>query len=106
MSQHHYFVMHSGEMTHVLMGWDKPLQYFFMVIEKESDLEEPFWSNLNCDSPFQKNLIYYRQVLDELQIVIPGEMLEEIERDAMSNIGNKEVTHRFLNGVHYRVQND
>ena len=46
MSQHHFTVIHNGEETEILMGWDKLLQGFFLVIEKLSDEDEPFWSIL------------------------------------------------------------
>lgn len=52
MSQHHFYTTHEGVGAHVYMGWDKPLQGFFLVIEKDNDEDEPFWSNLNnCIEP-------------------------------------------------------
>lgn len=37
MSQHHFHTIHNGQETHILMGWDRPMQGFFLVIEKEDD---------------------------------------------------------------------
>lgn len=46
-TQRSYYVQHDMETTLILMGWDRPLQGFFLVIEKPSDKDKPFWSNLD-----------------------------------------------------------
>ncbi|HRG61627.1 MAG TPA: hypothetical protein PLP75_01270 [Burkholderiales bacterium] len=43
MSQYHYMLVHEGKNTEVFMGWDRPLQGFFLVIDQGGD--EPLWSN-------------------------------------------------------------
>lgn len=44
MSQHYFYTQHNGMKTVVLMGWDRPLQGFFLVVQKEDDKEDaPFW---------------------------------------------------------------
>ncbi len=103
MSQHSYSLKHNGEETNIMMGWDKPLQYFFMIIEKESDIDEPFWSNLNQLEPYQKNLNFYLKILNELNIKLPPQMIEEVMEDQINNIGNKTVGHVIENGVYYRI---
>lgn len=109
MSQHHFYTQHNGEKTHVLMGWDYPLQGFFLVIEKESDLDVPFWSNLNAEDAEEahpKNLKSFLDILKKLDIEIPVEMLEDINQDKLSNVRNKQVMHKVTAIGHERVERD
>ena len=81
------------------MGWDRPLQGFFMVIEKESK-DEPLWSNLDQDESHPKTLEPFMQVLNQYGISLPEEMLNSVKQDGEDNIGNKSVIH-CLNSLGY-----
>jgi hypothetical protein len=103
MSQHVFFTDYKGERTYILMGWDREMQGFFMVIDMpDRDNDEPYWSNLYHTPPFTQNLIDFLTVLKEKNIILPHEMLLEVTDDQRFNRGNKEVTHRLTNGVYQR----
>ncbi|GAB4223542.1 MAG: hypothetical protein Tsb005_18990 [Gammaproteobacteria bacterium] len=91
MSQHHFYTQHAGERTHILLGWDKPLQGFFLVIHKPSDGDEPYWSNL-ATVGLLPHIDYFLQVLKTQGIDIPQPMIDAVLQDARDNVGNKQVT--------------
>jgi hypothetical protein len=93
MSQHYFETLHQGEMTEVLMGWDQPCQGFFLVISKQSDEEEPFYSNLYERNPHPQDLDYFLGVLKRFDITIPQTMINALREDKRSNAGNKHVSH-------------
>ncbi len=95
MSQHHFFTEHEGKKTHVLMGWDRPLQGYFLVIHKESDRDGLYWSNLDSEESHPKTLQPFIDVLQKFTIVLPEEMIRAIQRDAEQNIGNRQVIHQL-----------
>lgn len=96
MSQHYFNTLtQDGEPVSVLMGWDRPLGHFFLVVEKDTDDDEYLYSNL--DDPqalFNRPLSYYREKLAILGIDVPDSMFVEIERDKAMNTGNRYVWHR------------
>lgn len=84
------------EIITITMGWDRPLQYFFMVIEGDDD--EPLWSNLDQPEAFQKDLELYKKVLHDFnfKIPVPQQMLDEVLADKEIDAGNKLVIHKIL----------
>lgn len=97
MSQHVFKTRHEGFPVTVIMGWDRPLHYFFLVIERDDagDDEEAFlYSNLNEPTPFGMSLDYYQGVLARLGIGVPRQMLVEVARDGRENVGNRRVDYR------------
>lgn len=92
MSQHRFSTTHNGEKTRLLMGWDKPLQGYFLVIEKASDEDEPFYSNLlHAENPYPKTLEPFLEVLENLGIQVPLKMVNAVQEDGKNDIGNKEI---------------
>ncbi len=96
MSQHFFKTTHKGEAITVMMGWDKPLQGFFMVIEDKTSKEDGFiYSNLEDPELAQvgglaQTIEPFVNKLDELGIDVPIEMLEGVEMDGIFNVGNKQ----------------
>lgn len=96
MSQHFYNTNHNGKPISVLMGWDKPLQGFFMVIEDKTSKGDDFiYSNLEDPSLAQvgglaQTIEPFVNKLNELGIAVPIEMLECVEMDGIFNVGNKQ----------------
>ena len=96
MSQHFFNTTHNGEAITVMMGWDKPLQGFFMVIEDKTSKEDGFiYSNLEDPElartgGFAQTIESFVNKLDELGIEVPVEMLEGVEMDGVFNVGNKQ----------------
>ena len=89
MSQHYFNTQQAGTPVKVLLGWDRPLGHYFMVIEKtaaavasesastaaqcEGDDDDDgddddgyLYSNLNELDPFGLSLDHFRGVLSEL----------------------------------------
>lgn len=99
MSQHRYSTMHEKRPVCVLVGWDKPLQGFFLVIEYEDSMDDEYlYSNLEdlslvafCGLP--PTFDHFSKKLQEFGIDLPGVMLQELEMDKRSNTGNRTVVY-------------
>lgn len=108
MSQHTFnTTTSSGSRVQVLMGWDRPLQQFFLVVEElssperqdrgdgQEDDECPYlYSNLSdVDSMGMQDLDFFCEKLRGLGIAIPDLMVKEIELDKFNNVGNRYVAY-------------
>lgn len=72
----------------VLMGWDRPLQYHFMVIEREGK-RDPLYSNLDDPSAgLHGSLQYFIGKALDFGIEIPPGMVARLEADRAANLGN------------------
>lgn len=103
MSQHTFFATHQGRPVKVVMGWDRPLAYFFMTVmllegcvarSDEDEDDDVLYSNLDQSRPFGLDLDDLRGALDELGITVPESMFDEVESDAIHNVGNRFMTHQ------------
>ncbi len=107
MSRHRFKTTLQGRPISVDMGWDRPLQGFFMLVQREdaSIEEESFlYDNLSQEVSHFATIDPYLDVLTSLNITIPNEMVEEIWRDGEENVGNKCVEHRkYENGSYMRI---
>lgn len=104
MSHHYFSTAHSGQITHVHMGWNHSLEGFFLVIEKEDQSGEAFWSNWrhpNKACHYPQSLDLFLDVLDKFQISIPQEMVQEIISDK-GHDKNKLVFHQMSSGKYNR----
>lgn len=111
MSQHYFFTQHQDEPIKVFMGYDKPLDGYFLVIEKEEDSDNDdedddglLYSNLFEECSHPNNLDGYLAVLKTMNIVLPQQMLDEITQDFLHRVGNKVVYHSLDNGQYSREQ--
>ena len=102
MSQHCFYTAHEKEEIQIVMGWDRPLQGYFMVIQKDFDGDIPFWSNLDHEPSHPNNLDAFLSVLDKLNIKIPLQMIDEILEDGKNNMGNKVILHSIEDGIYTR----
>lgn len=114
MSQHRFTTECNGSPISILMGYDYPLDGYFMVIErlstgtddvsddKDHEADEYLYSNLYEVESHPKSLACYQQKLAELNIEVPAQMLEEIIEDRAQRVGNKFVRHSFIDGVYFR----
>ncbi len=102
MSQHKYKTCLEKQEVTVLMGWDRPLQYFYLVIDANDS--DPVWSNLDLRNPYQNDLTLYKKVLNQHGITVPEQMFSEILQDKELDVGNKTVTHSIINGEYRREQ--
>ena len=81
MSQHLYLSAYKGQPVSILMGWDRPMQGFFMVIELEK-ADGIVYSNL--DDP---------DLDGGGGLSVPALTIQQIEIDAASNVGNRRVVY-------------
>ncbi|MBQ4840015.1 hypothetical protein [Pseudoalteromonas luteoviolacea] len=104
MSRHYFNTEYQGNAITVLIGYDRPLGGFFMVIENASQEEDLYiYSNLYEQVTHPKSLEPYKSKLDQLGIFVPVEMLLEVEADGAALMGNKDVHHSIENGTHRRI---
>lgn len=97
MSQHIYNTTRKGIKVQVLMGWDRPLGGFFLVVEDKQALDDCYlYSNL--DDPtlipcmgLPRNIAYFQVKLVELGLHVPDQMIQEILNDQKNNVGNRVV---------------
>src|SRR3546814_16972841 len=73
MSRHYFNTFHKGSPISVILGWDRPMNYFFLVIEEQNNSADNsmtldlLYSNLKESDPFNHDLDYYRAVLRHFQ---------------------------------------
>ena len=87
MSQHHFTTEKEDKVIYVLMGWDRPCQGYFMVIQDLTN-EEMLYTNLANTNPHPQTLDTYLKFLQETNITIPKNMLEQLKSDRELNAGN------------------
>lgn len=97
MSQHFCNRSCNGQPVEVQMGWDRPLQGFYLLVEKDIDLhDEPdyLYSTINDDSlrlslGTSKEISYLIEVLKGLGIAVPEKMIERVIKDRQNNAVNR-----------------
>lgn len=96
MSQHYFETTLHDQPAVVLMGWDRPLQGYFLIIMQEGANEEDMlYSNL-CDPALLRfnglppTLDYFKAKLSEFGLKVPTRMIQEIEFD-VTNARNQPV---------------
>lgn len=119
MSQHRFVTNHGTRPVSILLGWDRPIGHYFMVIEYldppssgdfssttngskkpgaaeeiEEDDEYLLYSNLNEPQPFNLSLSYFHSKLAELGLWIPEQMFQQVAADRDHRIGNRTVWYR------------
>lgn len=114
MSLHRYTSTRGDRKTVVTMGWDRPLQGFFMTIievvpepitgiNDEAEDDEIFlFDNLEQQIPHPKGINGYLAELEHQGIDIPQQMVNEVLADGMHNVGNKFVDHTIENSHYVR----
>jgi hypothetical protein len=97
MSQHKIELDYRGKTVEVLIGWDRPLQGYFLVVDwLDADTDEPIYSNLN-DPAFDANhgvapsLEMLMKRLIAMDIDLPATVIGNVLMDGVRNIGNCEV---------------
>ena len=84
MSQYNFKVNSNlGEVV-VCLGWDEPLQHFFMNIY--TDIDDPLYDNLSEEQSFDLSLSHYQQVLDtfginEISLAPTSSLFEQLMQD-------------------------
>lgn len=101
MSQHIYRTAVGGDELTVQIGWDKPLQGFYAVVEgTEGSANDYLYSNLS-DARLAANygmadtLDYLVEALAKLGIAVPAVIVKEVSSDKMRNVVNRVVKYEF-----------
>lgn len=111
MSQHYVYTELNGEKIIVLLGWDRPLSGYFMVVIKpiekidedgESYTEDEYlYSNLedrNLSFGLSQEPEYFKEILTKMAIVIPDEAFQIITNDGRLDVGNDVNFYDVVNG--------
>lgn len=96
MSQHVFFTEFKGAPARVQMGWDRPLQCFYLVVQllNEPDERKAYpYSNLDDPGAEDCDLNYFSKKLKALGITVPETMFFETALDRCFNVGNRRMTH-------------
>lgn len=99
MSQHIYSTVCLDRPVSVLVGWDRPLQGFFMVVEFEDSQDDEYaYCNLeDLDllefSGLPPTFDFFAEKLQLLGIKLPELIVQELEMDRRSNAGNRRVVY-------------
>lgn len=100
MSQHILSLELNGKQVDIQMGWDRPLQEFFMNVsadledededEDDDGVTDDYFSLYDQDAD-SGNLDYFIKVAAKMGITFPPAMVEQVKNDAQLNIGNRHV---------------
>jgi hypothetical protein len=96
MSQHYFNTVHQGEPVTVVLGWDRPLGHFFMVVERREpapDQDDYLYINLDEPGAFDLGLDHFKAKLSELGIEVPQTMFEQVAIDGEMRAGNRVVVY-------------
>lgn len=97
MSKHCCTLARAGEKVDIELGWDRPLQGFYLLVETHRNRTDDYiYSNLSdrrlaSRSGMAASLDYFRAVLDELEIRVPAAIFDAVQVDATGNVGNRTV---------------
>lgn len=97
MSQHFYTTSSSGNPVEVMLGWDRPLGHFFLVVRllqlPHAGADEILYSYLQQQDAFSLTLDDFRAALDDMKIVVPETMFEQVAEDQLNRISNRVVSY-------------
>lgn len=88
MSQHRIKTEIADKEAVVLIGFDRPLQHYYMTVQLEG---EPIWSNLSLVLGGLSDVDPYIFVLQGFGIVLPDEMIDELMCDRLESPGTNKV---------------
>lgn len=96
MSQHYFHTVHQGDPITVLLGFDRPLGHFFMVVERREPApgqDDYLYINLDEPDAFELDLDHFKTKLKELGIEVPMVMFEQVALDGQMQVGNRVVVY-------------
>lgn len=98
MTTHSIVLNPKGIRTRVVLGWDRPLQGYFMNIFQMSisGPEAAVYSSLEDErtqNGYADNLDVFTARLAALEIEVPRHVLESVYLDQLFNVGNRSKDH-------------
>lgn len=109
MSQHLFRCSSQGRDVRVLMGYDRPLDYVFCMVEwceppepttDDEDSQPYLYSNLDDEDAGTscRDVQYFTRKLVSFGITLPPQMVARVHRDVRVMMGNAYIEH-FTNGT-------
>ena len=104
----HFFDCELRCAVRVRLGYDRPLNEFFLQVERiGADPSQGHSPVLyaSIDDPFNSgdDLDYYREKIEKLGLVVPESLFEAVEEDAARGVGNRCAQHfadgRIVEGI-------
>ncbi|WP_051495713.1 MULTISPECIES: hypothetical protein [unclassified Methylibium] len=80
----------------VVMGYDRPLNEFFLQLwddGPETEADEPAYSSLDEPTADWRDIATVVQRLEELDVAVPRSMIDAVVADSIRRAGNRIVEH-------------
>jgi hypothetical protein len=96
MSRHHLRTVHSAGPMLVVMGYDRPLNEFFLQFWDDglgADADEPVYSSLDEPAADWRDIATVVRRLEESDVTVPRSMIDAVVADSVHRAGNRLVGH-------------
>ena len=102
MSRHHLRTVRGTSPLLVVMGYDRPLNEFFLQLWDDApgaEAEEPAYSSMDEPAADWRDIATVVRRLEELDIPVPRSMIDAVVADSIRRAGNRIVEHAPDGGV-------
>ena len=96
MSRHHLRTARGASPVLVVMGYDRPLNEFFLQLwddGPEAEGDEPAYSSLDEPAADGRDIATVVQRLEDLDVSVPRSMIDAVVADSVRRAGNRIVEH-------------
>ncbi|MCW5663883.1 MAG: hypothetical protein KIT35_08610 [Piscinibacter sp.] len=96
MSRHHLHTVRAGSPLLVVMGYDRPLNEFFLQLwedGREADADAPAYSSLDEPAADWRDIATLIRRLEEFDILVPRSMIDAVVADGVHRAGNRIAEH-------------
>jgi hypothetical protein len=96
MSRHHLCTTRGAGPVLVVMGYDRPLNEFFLQLwddGPEAEADEPAYSSLDEPAADWHDIATVERRLEELDVAVPRSMIDAVVADSVHRAGNRIVEH-------------
>ena len=96
MSRHHLCTTRGAGPVLVVMGYDRPLNEFFLQLwddGPEAEADEPAYSSLDEPAADWRDIATVVRRLKELDVAVPRSMIDAVVADGVQRAGNRIVEH-------------
>ena len=106
MSKHIFYTLYKYKPAYVLLGWNKSMCGYFMVIDYLNSPEPAaLFNHRQLKEPYSQSIESLLHVLEkEFKLSVPDEMIVEILQDTTANIDKKSVIHALIDGKYQREE--
>lgn len=96
MSRHHLRTVRGTSSVLVVMGYDRPLNEFFLQLWDDApgpEPEEPAYSSMDEPATDWRDITTVVRRLEELDVPVPRSMIDAVVADSVHRAGNRIVEH-------------